>query len=145
MAFFDDFKRFAFKGNIIDLAVGVVVGGAFGRIVSAMVDNIVMPVVSLFMPSGNWREAGFILRAGSERRDDVVLQYGPFLGSLLDFLVVALVLFVLVKRLLMAAERALHVGPPPPPALRACPECLSEIPAAATRCKFCQITVPVAA
>ena len=61
MAFVEDFKKFAFKGNVVDLAVGVIIGGAFGKIVSGLVDNVIMPLVSLALPGGNWRDAGMLL------------------------------------------------------------------------------------
>lgn len=86
MAFFDVFKKFAFKGNVVDLAVGVVIGGAFGRIVSAVVDDVVMPLVSLFMPNGNWRGAGIVLRHKPGVEPDTVLRYGDLLGAGVGFL-----------------------------------------------------------
>ena len=73
MAFIEDFKKFAFKGNVVDLAVGVVIGGAFGKIVSALVADLVMPFVALFMPGGDWRALGSILRHGAKPEDNVVL------------------------------------------------------------------------
>lgn len=136
MSFLDDFKKFAFRGNVVDLAVGVVIGGAFGKIVSAMVDDVVMPMVSLFMPSGNWRAAGIVIRHGTDSKDDVVLHYGNMLGAVLDFFIVALVLFVLVKQIMQAAERTLHLSNPAPK-MKQCTECLSDVPAGSRRCKFC--------
>jgi large conductance mechanosensitive channel len=114
MAFVDDFKKFAFKGNVVDLAVGVIIGAAFGKIVSALVADLVMPVVGLILPSGD------------------------FLGAVLDFFVVALALFLIVSRIVKAAEERL-AGPPAPvaPATRECPACCETVPARATRCKFC--------
>jgi large conductance mechanosensitive channel len=138
MAFIDDFKKFAFKGNVIDLAVGVVIGGAFGKIVSAVVADLVMPLVSLIMPSGDWRANGIVLRAGATPKDDVVLKYGDLLGAVLDFFVVALALFVIVSKLLKAAEGRLGKKEPAPlPTTKECPACCETIPIKATRCKFC--------
>jgi len=118
MAFIDDFKKFAFKGNVIDLAVGVVIGAAFGKIVSALVADLVMPVVSLVLPSGDWRTAGLVLRTAADPKDNVVLKYGDFLGAVLDFFVVAVALFLIVSRIIKAAEgrsegvpRVLRDGP----------------------------------
>lgn len=138
MAFFDDFKKFAFKGNVIDLSVGVVIGGAFQKIVSSTVEDVVMPIVSLFMPEGNWRNKGLLLRHGTDVRDDVVLSYGHLLGQVFDFFAIAVVLFVLVKRLLAAAEaHLLHTQRQSAPENKKCPECLTEVPIAATRCRAC--------
>src|SRR5687768_9806291 len=102
MAFIEDFKKFAFKGNVVDLAVGVVMGGAFGKIVSALVADLVMPLVSLVLPSGDWRMSGLVLKTAADPKDNVVLKYGDFMGAVLDFFVVALALFIIVSRLIKA-------------------------------------------
>src|SRR5262245_19683025 len=94
-----DFKEFAFKGNVVHLAVGVIIGGAFGKIVKAVVDDLVMPAVSLALPSGDWRQAAWTLRhagpAGPE--GDVRVLLGDFVGVTIDFLIVAMVLFLVVR------------------------------------------------
>jgi large conductance mechanosensitive channel len=138
MAFLDDFKKFAFRGNVVDLAVGVVIGGAFGRIVSAVVDDVVMPIVSLLMPNGNWRGAGIVLRHKPGVEPDTVLRYGDLLGAVLDFFIIALVLFLLVKRILRAAEaHLLHNQNTEAPSQKTCPACLEKVPLAASRCRAC--------
>lgn len=137
MAFIEDFKKFAFKGNVVDLAVGVVIGGAFGKIVSALVADLVMPVVALVLPSGDWRKSGVILKTATDPKDNVVLNYGDFIGSILDFLVVALVLFLIVSRIIKAAEGRFGKSDAAPPAIKECPACCETVPAKATRCKFC--------
>jgi large conductance mechanosensitive channel len=140
MAFVDDFKKFAFKGNVVDLAVGVIIGASFGKIVSALVADLVMPLVALVLPSGDWRTQGIVLKVAADPKDNVVVKYGDFLGTVLDFFVVALVLFMVVSRLVKAAEARL-TGPVPAtaaaPATRECPACCETVPARATRCKFC--------
>src|SRR5688572_8166065 len=137
MAFIEDFKKFAFKGNVVDLAVGVVIGAAFGKIVSALVADLVMPIVALVLPSGDWRTAGIILREAEKPADNVVLKYGDFVGAVLDFFVVALVLFLIVSRIIKAAEGRLQKPGDPPPAVKECPACCESVPAKATRCKYC--------
>ena len=137
MAFIDDFKKFAFKGNVVDLAVGVVIGGAFGKIVSALVADLVMPLVALILPSGDWRNHGVVLHHAADAKDDVILKYGDFLGAILDFFVVALALFVIVSRILKAAEGRLKRPAPETPTTRECPLCCETVPARAKRCKFC--------
>ena len=106
-----EFKEFISKGNVIDLAVGVVIGAAFGKIVSKFVDNIIMPFISLLTPSGDWRNAGITLSEGPIKvapgmtpeqvaeaaKDDVILKLGDFLGAVLDFMIVAFVLFLVIK------------------------------------------------
>lgn len=142
MAFFSDFKKFAFKGNVIDLAVGVVIGAAFSKIISAIVADVVMPLVSLILPSGDWRASGIVLRAGATPKDDVVLRYGDLLGATLDFLIVALALFIIVSKIIKAAENRVGRSEAPPPTTKDCPRCLEAVPLKATRCKFCTSDLP---
>src|ERR1700687_1765603 len=92
MSFFGDFKKFALKGNVVDLAVGVVIGAAFGKIVTALVSDLIMPLVALVMPTGDWRSSGVILRRAADPKDNSVLRWGDFVGAVLDFIIVSLVL-----------------------------------------------------
>jgi large conductance mechanosensitive channel len=135
MSFLADFKTFAFKGNVVDLAVGVVIGGAFGKIVTALVADIVMPAVSLILPSGDWRSSGLVLRHAANVKDDVVLKYGDLFGAVIDFLIVALVLFIFVSKIVKAAET--RFGGPAVPVTKECPQCCETIPVKATRCRAC--------
>ncbi len=128
MALGEDFKKFLLRGNIIDLAVAVVIGGAFGRIVSAFVDDIVMPAVAPLLPGGNWREATVT---------PLNFKVGHLLGTLLDFIIVATVIFIVLVKLVEALNRKKAEAVPPPPITKGCPECLEVVPAAARRCKFC--------
>jgi large conductance mechanosensitive channel len=138
MPVIEDFKKFAFKGNVVDLAVGVVIGAAFGKIVAALVADFIMPVVALVMPSGDWRASGIVLRHAADPKDDVSLKYGDFLGSVLDFLIVALVLFFIVSKILTAAEsRILKPEAVKAPETKECPFCLEALPLKASRCKAC--------
>lgn len=137
MSLVADFKKVAFKGNVVDLAVGVIIGGAFGKIVSAVVADLIMPVVALALPTGDWRANGFVMRHAADPKDDVVLKYGDFLGTVLDFFVVALVLFLVLSKLLKAAEAHLVKKEEEAPATKTCTFCLETIPKAATRCKAC--------
>ena len=142
MAVLQDFKKFAFKGNVVDLAVGVVIGAGFGKIVTALVGDIVMPFVALLMPAGDWRDNGIVLRAAAVPKDQVILKYGDFLGAILDFFVVAFVLFLVVSKIVKAAEG--HLKLTGGPTAKECPHCLETIPFGAKRCKFCtsDLTVP---
>ena len=129
-----DFQDFVFRGNVVDLAVGVMIGAAFGKIVSAMVDDMVMPIVSLLLPGGGWRESVFA------PLPKVQFKVGHFIGAVIDFTIVAIVLFFLLVKFLGSLKRKAP-EPPPPPATRECAECLEVIPAAARRCKFCTSVV----
>jgi large conductance mechanosensitive channel len=134
MAFIEDFKKFAFKGNVVDLAVGVVIGAAFGKIVSALVADVFMPLVALILPSGDWRANGLVLREATDPKDNVIIKYGDLAGAVLDFLVIALVLFIVVSRILKAAEGRFVK---PQVTTKECPFCCETVPIQATRCKFC--------
>jgi large conductance mechanosensitive channel len=130
-----DFKTFAFKGNVVDLAVGVIIGAAFGKIVTALVADVIMPIVSLFLPGGDWRAGGLVLRHAADSKNDVVLKYGDLLGSILDFLIVAFVLFLIVSKVVKAAEARL--AGPASATTKECPYCFESIPLKATRCRGC--------
>jgi large conductance mechanosensitive channel len=135
-----DFRDFAFKGNIVDLAIGVIIGGAFGKIVTAMVTDVIMPCVSMILPDGEWRKAAITLRenAPDGPEGDVRLLVGDLASVFVDFLIVGFVMF-LVMRALSKLK-----GPPPPPNTRECPECLEKIPLMAKRCKFCTSEIAAA-
>lgn len=135
MAHIEDFKKFAFKGNVVDLAVGVIIGAGFGKIVTALVADVVMPFVALLMPAGDWRENGIVLRAAAIPKDQVILKYGDFLGAILDFFVVAFVLFLVVSKVVKAAEGRLKLTGGP--TTKECPQCLETIAFDAKRCRYC--------
>jgi large conductance mechanosensitive channel len=104
--FIADFQKFIMQGNVIDLAVAVVIGGAFGKIVTSFVDNIIMPIVTMLIPGGSWREAGIPLGAkiikkenGKEETVKNLLLYGPLLGTIVDFVIIAFVIFLVIRAL----------------------------------------------
>ncbi len=115
-----EFGEFIAKGNVVDLAVGVVIGAAFGKIVTKFVENIIMPFVSLATPGGDWRNAGFTLSEGPVKvapgmtpeqiaeaaKDDIIIKFGDFLGAALDFIIIAFVLFLVVKSVNKMKARA---------------------------------------
>ena len=127
MGFLREFKEFAVKGNVIDLAVAVIIGGAFGKIVSALVADLIMPVVNAVMPQGDWRKW---------EATPLHFKIGDFIGTVVDFLVVALVVFMAIVKVMSVATRKQAPGEPPP-ATKACPECLEVVPAVARRCRAC--------
>ena len=113
-SFFDEFKRFALKGNVIDMAVGVVIGAAFGKIIDSLVKNIIMPFISLFMP-GDQGYAGWKWMIKG-----VEIPYGLFIGEIVNFLIVALALFIFIVKFVgwimkSKQEEAAAPAPPPPP------------------------------
>jgi large conductance mechanosensitive channel len=133
-----EFRDFAFKGNVVDLAIGVIIGAAFGKIVTAFVTDLIMPFVSLILPSGEWRQAAITLREVDPPGPDgdTRLLIGDLASVFVDFMIVGFVLF-LVVRLINKVK-----GPPPAPTTRECPECLERVALAAKRCKFCTSSLP---
>ncbi|MET0389317.1 MAG: large conductance mechanosensitive channel protein MscL [Polyangiales bacterium] len=134
MGMWKEFRDFAFKGNVVDLAIGVIIGGAFGKIVSALVGDIIMPLVSLILPDGEWRKAAWTLRerppAGVD--GDVRLLLGDLASVVVDFLIVGVVLFLLVRTINRIEK--MH---PKEPTNRECPQCLEKVAFHAKRCKYC--------
>src|SRR3954449_5190371 len=124
MSWIQEFKAFAVKGNAIDLAVGVVVGGAFGKIVSAMVDDMIMPIVGAVLPGNEWRD--FTLTP-------LKFKVGHLMGAVLDFVIISAVLFLSVNKLMGALKHREAAAP----VTKACPECLENVPIAAKRCRAC--------
>jgi large conductance mechanosensitive channel len=106
---FEEFKKFAFKGNVVDLAIGVIIGAAFGAIVKSLVEDIIMPLVGLVMPADKGYE-GLVWNVG-----DKVVPYGKFLGAVVNFLIVALVLYIFIVKFLGWIMRSQKAEPPPPP------------------------------
>jgi large conductance mechanosensitive channel len=118
------FREFLLKQNALALAIGVVIGAAVGRVVTGIVEDVIMPVVGLVLPAGEWRNAVLPLPRGN------ALKYGDLLGRCVDFVLIAWVVYVVTKALLEKPAA-------PAPATRTCPECLEAVPAAARRCRAC--------
>ncbi|MBL9105042.1 MAG: large-conductance mechanosensitive channel protein MscL [Myxococcales bacterium] len=114
MGFISEFKEFAVKGNVVDLAVGVIIGAAFGKIVSSFVADIVTPLLSLLTGGHDFSRLGVVLRADPDPAKTVVLKYGVFLQSVFDFFLVALAIFVAIKAI-NRLKREQPAPPPPPP------------------------------
>jgi len=113
MSMVKEFKEFAFKGNVVDLAVGVIIGAAFGKIVSSFVSDLVMPPLGLLTGSVDFKMLSFTLRAAEASRPALLLTYGAFAQAVFDFLLVALAVFSAVK-LMNQAKRAEPPQPTPP-------------------------------
>jgi len=129
-----DFRAFLTKTNALALAVGVIIGAAVGSIVSALAADVLMPIISLFLPGGSWREARIVLSSTKDASGKIVenaIQYGHFIGTFIDFLIISLVLFLIVRTLVKPPK----VEAPEP--MKQCPECLEMIPAAARKCRAC--------
>jgi len=139
-----DFREFAFKGNVVDLAVGVIIGAAFGKIVSSLVSDILMPPLGLLMGGIDFSNKFLVLKAGDHApystlalakadKSAVVMSYGMFINTLVEFLIVAFAVFLIVQQV----NRFRRAPAPPPPDTKDCPLCATAIPLAAKRCPHC--------
>jgi len=93
----NDFKEFAFKGNVLDLAVGVIIGGAFGKIVSSMVNDLLMPILTILTGSVSFQDLKIVLKVATETESEVAILYGNFIQASIDFLVIAICIYFIVK------------------------------------------------
>jgi len=141
-----EFREFAVKGNMVDMAVGIIIGAAFGSIVNSLVADIIMPPIGLFLGNANFSDLFVLLREGkapgpyasvaaAKAAGAVTLNYGLFLSAIVSFLVVAFSVFLLVRSInrLRKEEQA----PPAIPTTKECPYCLSTVPIKAVRCGHC--------
>ena len=124
-----EFKDFVMRGNVLDLAVAVIIGGAFGKIISSLVNDVLMPLIGLMM-------GGIDFSALSFSVGDAVVAYGVFIQAIVDFLIIAFVIFLIIK----SAEKVKKEEPastPEEPTTKECPFCFTEIAIKATRCPNC--------
>lgn len=137
---FSEFKTFVMRGNVMDLAIGVIIGGAFGKIVSSMVNDVLMPVVGLGLGKVDFSSLFINLSgenyptlAAAKAAKAPTLNYGLFLNTVIEFAIIAFVIFIIVKQL----NRFQKPAPVAAPSTKDCPECCSAIPLAAKRCPAC--------
>lgn len=121
-----EFRNFVLRGNVLDLAIAVIIGGAFGKIVTSLVGDIITPVIGLVMGGVNFSEQAFVVGAA-------VIKWGAFVQTIIDFLLIATVIFVIVK----AANKMKKPEPVAEPVIKECPHCFSIISIKATRCPHC--------
>jgi large conductance mechanosensitive channel len=143
---YKEFKEFIARGNVVDLAVAVVIGAAFGRIVTSFVEGVIMPPIGLLLGRADFSNLFIDISgqkpaslADAQLRGLPVIAYGRFFNDVISFLIIAWVVFLMVK-----AINKLRAAPPPPPNTRDCPYCLTAIPLAATRCSACTSEVAAA-
>lgn len=145
MSLMEDFKKFAMRGNVMDMAVGVIIGGAFGKIVGSAVSDIIMPPIGMALGKVDFKNL-FISLNGQEyatmeaakKAGAPILAYGNFMQSILDFVILAFIVFMMVRQI-----NKLTPEPESAPEPRKCPFCKSEIADDATRCPHCTSELPV--
>ena len=139
-----EFKGFISRGNVIDLAVGVIIGAAFGKIVSSLVNDVIMPPIGLILGRVDFKDLfidlsgdGHKSLAAAKLASAPLIMYGSFLNAVLEFLIIAFVVFLLIRQVSRFLPKEAE-----PASTRACPYCLSSIPLPATRCAHCTAEVP---
>jgi large conductance mechanosensitive channel len=148
---FKEFREFAVRGSVVDLAVGLILGASFGTVVKSVVDDLLMPPLGLVTGGMDFADQFVLLRAGNppgpylsleqaKTAGAVTMNYGAFLNNVVGFVLVAFAVFVLVR-----AVNRLRREEPPPPNSKSCPFCATDIPAAAVRCPHCTSELPKAA
>ncbi len=135
-----EFKKFVMRGNVFDLAVGIIIGGAFGKIVTSFVNDILMPPIGALLGKVDFANLFISLTgdkyaslAAAQEAGAATINYGMFLNTILDFIIVALVIFLLIRQVNKLKKEELAAAPTTKP----CPYCKTDIPLAATRCPHC--------
>jgi large conductance mechanosensitive channel len=146
MGMVSEFKEFAMKGNVVDLAVGIIIGGAFGKIVSSVVADVIMPPIGLLLGNVDFSNLFLVLKEGkvagpyaslaaAKAVGAVSLNIGVFINTLINFIILAFAVFMLVRGVNQLKRK--EEAPPAAPTTKECPYCLSAIPIKATRCGHC--------
>ena len=142
----EEFKKFAMRGNVVDMAVGIIIGAAFGKIVSSLVKDIIMPPIGLLMGNVdfsslfiNLSDKSFESLKAAQEAGAATINYGVFINTVLDFIIIAFAIFMVIKAMNKAKKK--EEAPPAAPTTKSCPECLSDIPIAAKRCAHCTSAV----
>lgn len=141
-----DFKEFAMKGNVVDMAVGIIIGAAFGTIVKSLVADVLMPPIGLLLGGVDFANLFFVIKQGAtagpyetvaaaKEAGAVTINYGVFINTIISFLIVAFAIFLLIKQLSKMKKE--EEAPPPEPTTRECTFCFTEIPIKASRCPHC--------
>ena len=139
---FKEFKEFAMRGNVVDMAVGIIIGGAFGKIVSSLVKDVIMPPIGKMMGNVDFTNlfinlggGEFATLAEAQEAGAATINYGVFINTVLDFVIVAFAIFMVIRA--MNKLKRKEEAPPAEPTTKECPQCLSSIPIKAMRCAHC--------
>ena len=139
-----EFKEFAMRGNVIDMAIGIIIGGAFNTIVKSLIDDILMPPLGLALNRVNFTDLFINLSGGTyasladaQAAGAATINYGLFINNVLSFVVVAIVMFLIVREMNEMRRKQEKPAPPAEPTTKDCPYCLTKIPIKATRCPSC--------
>ncbi len=141
---FKEFREFIMRGNVVDMAVGIIIGASFGTIVKSLVDDIIMPPIGLLLGKVDFSNLFLVIREGktpgvyetlaaAKAAGAVTINYGLFINTIISFIIIAFAVFMLIR----AVNKLKREAPPPAPDTKQCPYCLSSIPMRAVRCAYC--------
>ncbi len=131
-----EFKEFAMRGNVVDMAVGIVIGGAFGKIVSSFVKDVLMPPIGLLLGGLDFNDLAVTLKAAVGDTPAVMLRYGAWINTIIDFIIIAFAIFLVIKAM-NSMKKKEEPAPAAAPTTKECPYCHTQIPINATRCPHC--------
>jgi large conductance mechanosensitive channel len=143
-----EFKEFAMRGNVVDMAVGIIIGAAFGTIVKSLVVDIIMPPIGLLLGNVDFSNLFVVIKSGSiagpfatlaeaQKAGAVTINYGVFINTIISFIIVAFAVFLIIRSINKLKRK--EEAPPEEPTTKECPHCLSTIPIKATRCAYCTV------
>lgn len=132
-----EFKEFAMRGNVVDMAVGIIIGGAFGKIITSFVNDIIMPPIGILVGGVDFKDLSFVLKPATETTAEVAIKYGSFVNVVIDFLIVAFAIFMVVKGMNTLKKKEQKETKKDEPKTKECPYCLSQIPIKAVKCAYC--------
>lgn len=130
-----EFKQFAMRGNVVDMAVGIIIGAAFGKIVSSLVNDVIMPPIGYMIGGIDFSDLVITIREATAEAAAVTINYGTFINVVIDFVIVAFAIFMVIKG--MNKLKRKEEAPAPAPTTRECPFCMTSIAIKATRCPAC--------
>jgi large conductance mechanosensitive channel len=135
MGMLKEFKEFAMRGNVADMAVGIIIGAAFGKIVSSLVSDVIMPPIGLLLGNLDFSQLAITLKEKTVAAEAVTIKYGVFINTVLDFVIVAFAIFIVIKQ--MNHFKKKEEAPVVEVTTKECPKCFTAIPIKATRCPNC--------
>ncbi len=135
MSMIQEFKAFAMRGNVVDMAVGIIIGGAFGKIVSSIVKDVIMPPIGLLLGGVDFSSLAVTLKGAVGETAAVTINYGMFINTVIDFVIIAFAIFIMIRS--MNKLKKPQPVPAAAPTTKECPECLMTIPIKARRCGHC--------
>ena len=135
MSMMQEFKKFAMRGNVVDMAVGIIIGIAFGAIITTLVNDVIMPPIGVLLGGVDFSGIVTTVEEGAGTTPPVLMKWGVFLNAIINFLIVAFVMFLVIKS--MNAMKKKEEVAPAAPTTKACPECAMTIPVNAKKCGYC--------